>query len=110
MHRIASVASWIVAAAALTAIAAWPAYVGNGTDAARAASLPTHAPGHADYLERDRLIAFWERAHAEHRRGDMLSPTNLSAQYLQRYRERGDPGDVVRAMNLAQEALRAQPY
>jgi tetratricopeptide (TPR) repeat protein len=110
MHRIASIASWIVAAAALTAIAAWPAYVANGTNAARAASLPTPAPVHADYLERDRLIAFWERAHAEHRRGDMLSPTNLSAQYLQRYRERGDPGDVVRAMNLAQEALRAQPY
>ncbi|MDB5043344.1 MAG: hypothetical protein JWN27_4070 [Candidatus Eremiobacteraeota bacterium] len=110
MRRIAPMVSWVVAAVALTAIAAWPAYVGNGTKAARAASLPTPAPVHADYLERDRLIAFWERAHAEHRRGDMLSPTNLSAQYLQRYRERGDPGDVVRAVHLAHEALRAQPY
>jgi tetratricopeptide (TPR) repeat protein len=110
MHRITSMTAWAVAAVALTAIAAWPAYVGNGADAAHSASLPTPAPVHADYLERDRLIAFWERAHSEHRRGDMLSPTNLSGQYLQRYRERGDPGDVVRAMHLAQEALRAQPY
>jgi tetratricopeptide (TPR) repeat protein len=110
MHRFTSMAALAVVAAALSAIAAWPAYVENGVNAARTAALPTPAPVHADYLERDRLIAFWERAHAEHRRGDMLSPTNLSGQYLQRYRERGDPGDVVRAMHLAQEALRAQPY
>ncbi len=103
MHRITSMAAWAVGAIALTAIGAWPTYARNGANAARAASLPTPAPVHADYLERDRLIAFWERAHSEHWRGDMLSPTNLSVQYLQRYRERGDPGDVVRAMNLAQE-------
>jgi tetratricopeptide (TPR) repeat protein len=110
MHRVTATASWTLAAIALTAIAAWPAYVRNGANAARAASLPTPAPVHADYLERDRLIAFWERAHSEHRHGDMLSPTNLSGQYLQRYRERGDPGDVLRALDLAQEALRTQPY
>ncbi len=39
----------------------------------------------------------------------MLSPNNLSALYLQRYRERGDIGDVVRAQHTAEEALRAQP-
>src|SRR5260370_378262 len=110
MHRITSMAAWAVGAIALTAIGAWPTYARNGANAARAASLPTPAPVHADYLERDRLIAFWERAHSEHWRGDMLSPTNLSVQYLQRYRERGDPGEDVRAMKMAQEALRTQPY
>ncbi len=110
MRGASSLTAWVVAAIALGAIGAWPAYVRNGANAARAASLPTPAPVHADYLERDRLIAFWEQAQAQHLRGDMLSPTNLSDQYLQRYRERGDVGDVVRALHMAHEALRAQPY
>ncbi len=79
-------------------------------DVAHAAGVPTPAPVAADYLERDRLIAFWERAAAERRRGDMLSPSNLSAQYMQRYRERGDIGDVERALHQAERALAAQPY
>jgi len=33
----------------------------------------------------------------------------LAAQYLQRYRERGDVGDVLRAEAAAQRSLRAQP-
>ncbi len=100
----------LIAAIALGAIAAWPAYVRTSANAARAAALPTAAPVTADYLERDRLIAFWERAASEHRRGDMLTPANLSAQYMQRYRERGDIGDVERALHEAQLALQAQPY
>jgi len=55
-------------------------------------------------------IAFWERAVAEHHRGDMMSPATLSSEYLQRYRERGDIGDVVRALHGAWMSLRAQPY
>jgi tetratricopeptide (TPR) repeat protein len=100
---------WVSAAIALGAIAVWPSYVRNGADAAHAASLPTPAPVVADYADRDKLVAFWERAVGQHFRGDTISASHLSAQYMQRYRERGDIGDVVRAMHAAQAALRAHP-
>ena len=101
---------WVIAAIALAAIAVWPAYVRRSADAARAASLPTPAPVAQDYVGRDQVIAFWERAANEHHGGDMLSPGRLSAEYLQRYRERGDIGDVVRALHTAERSLAAQPY
>ena len=109
MHRFKPATMWVIAAIALGAIAVWPAYVRNSTDAARAAALPTAAPVTPDYLNRDRTIAFWERTSAEHHLGDMLTPGKLSAEYLQRFRERGDIGDVTRAMHEAQLSLRAQP-
>ncbi len=99
----------ITAAVALGAIAAWPSYVKSRADAARATALPPPAPVTADYRDRDRYIAFWERAMNEHHRGDMLSPAKLSDEYLQRYRERGDIDDVLRAAQAARLALRAQP-
>jgi len=101
---------WCATAIALVAIAVWPWYVRSAERAAPAVALPAAAPVTKDYLDRDRLIAFWERAEREHRRGDMLSPSNLSAQYMQRYRERGDIGDVERALDQARRALRAQPW
>jgi tetratricopeptide (TPR) repeat protein len=107
-----NVAAWTIraaAAVALGAIVAWPAYVLRESNAARASALPAPAPVTADYLERDKLVRFWEGAVAEHHRGDMLSPRMLSAQYLQRFREQGDIGDVLRAVNAAQVSLRAQP-
>lgn len=110
MHRLQLTVMWIIAAVALGAIAVWPAYVRNNTDAVRAAALPTAAPVAADYLTRDRVIAFWEKASAEHHRGDMMTPGKLSAEYLQRFRERGDIGDVTRALHQAQLSLAAQPY
>lgn len=67
------------------------------------------APVVADYRTRDRLVAFWERATKQHVRGDMLSPRQLATQYLQRYRERGDIGDVLRAEAAAKSSLRVQP-
>jgi tetratricopeptide (TPR) repeat protein len=99
-----------VAALALCAIAFWPSYVEHRADEARAASFPTPAPVTKDYLLRDKTIAFWERAVDEHHPGDMLSPQNLAEQYLQRYRERGDIDDVLRARHMALQALRAQPH
>jgi tetratricopeptide (TPR) repeat protein len=99
-----------IAAIALGAIAVWPWFVKNGAQAAHAASLPTAAPVSADYENRDRLIAFWERAQRKGLRGDLLSPEKLSGLYLQRYRERGDIDDVTRAVASAQRSLRAQPY
>ncbi|MDQ6943657.1 MAG: hypothetical protein M3169_14255 [Candidatus Eremiobacteraeota bacterium] len=97
-------------AIALGAIAVWPFYVRNRADAAHVAAFPTAAPVVADYVDRDKTIAFWERAVGERHRGDMLSPGKLSAEYLQRYRERGDIGDIVRALSLAERSYRTQPY
>jgi hypothetical protein len=63
----------------------------------------------ADYLQRDKLVAFWEKAVGERHRDDMLSPRMLADQYLQRYRERGDIDDVLRAAREARASLAAQP-
>ncbi|MGP6159616.1 MAG: tetratricopeptide repeat protein [Vulcanimicrobiaceae bacterium] len=109
-RNFAALATWVAAAVALGAIVAWPAYVQRASDAAHASALPPPAPVTPDYLERDKLIRFWEGAVNEHHHGDMLSPRMLSAQYLQRFREQGDTGDVLRAVNTAQLSLRAQPY
>lgn len=93
----------------LAGAAAWPRFVDRRTDVAAAAGLPTMAPVVADYLQRDRLVAFWERATNERHRGDFISPRMLAEQYLQRYRERNDIDDVLRAERAAEQSLRAQP-
>jgi tetratricopeptide (TPR) repeat protein len=106
----AAAATRVAAAIALGAIVVWPAYVRRESNIARASALPQPAPVTADYVERDKLIRFWEGAVNERHRSDMLSPRMLSAQYLQRFREQGDVADVVRAVNAARLSQRAQPY
>jgi hypothetical protein len=101
--------AWTVAAVALIAVALWPNVVKQRENAARAASYPTAAPVTADYELRDRTIAFWEGMVNKRLTEDMLSPRQLSLQYLQRYRERGDIGDVLRARSMAEQSLREQP-
>ena len=101
--------AWIVAALALCAAALWPAFVKQREDAARAASLPTAAPITADYLDRNRTIAFWEGMVRKRVADDMLSPRQLSFQYLQRYREHADIDDVLRARRMAELSLQKQP-
>jgi hypothetical protein len=96
-------------ALAIVAIALWPAYVERSASAARAAALPTMAPVVADYTSRDKQIAFWEGMVAKHNPQDMISPRQAAEGYLQRYRERGDIDDVLRAENDAKLSLRAQP-
>jgi tetratricopeptide (TPR) repeat protein len=66
------------------------------------------APPERDYLTRDATVAFLE---SRYKRDpvDMITPARLSAQYLQRYRERGDLGDVLRAQAAARESLRILP-
>lgn len=95
---------------ALCAIAAWPNYANRSADAAHAAALPTMAPVVADYQQRDKLIAFWEGLENKHNPQDMLSPRKLAEEYLQRYRERGDIDDVLRAQKSALLSLKAQPH
>jgi len=108
--RFSFVTLAVVAFVAIAATAAWPRYVQRSAEIVRASALPTMAPVTPDYLQRDRLVAFWERATDEHHPGDMLSPQNLAIQYMQRYRERYDVDDVVRAARATAESIRAQPY
>ncbi|MDQ6944079.1 MAG: hypothetical protein M3169_16395 [Candidatus Eremiobacteraeota bacterium] len=93
----------------LGAIAGWPGVVDPRVAGADVAVLQTPAPVLQDYLQRDRLVAFWEKAVRQHLRQDMLSPQNLAGQYLQRFREQGNVDDVLRARAAAELSLRAQP-
>jgi tetratricopeptide (TPR) repeat protein len=72
-------------------------------------SAPTPAPVEVDYLIRDKQIAFWENAERHSRANDMISPRMLATQYLMRYREHGDIGDVIRAREAASLSLRRAP-
>lgn len=92
----------IVAAIALGA--AWP-YV--AAHRAPAASMPL-APISTDYRLRDRTIAFYE-AQARRDPEDQITARILASQYLQRFRETGEIGDVARAEAQATRSLRLQP-
>ena len=100
----------VIVAGALVALAAWPVYLGahaSASDSAVAAMTP--APVKPDWKVRDPNIAFLE-SRAGKVRGDMLTPRMLSSEYLQRYRERGDLGDVLRAEHAARLSLAAMPH
>lgn len=101
---------WLIALAALAALAAWPLFIAGRASNAIAASEPPPAPVNRDYLTRDAQIAFWEGALRQGFANDMLSPRNLSSQYMQRYRERGDIGDVVRALAAAKREEAVVPH
>jgi tetratricopeptide (TPR) repeat protein len=95
---------------ALVALAGWPAFVAQRSaagDAAVAVAF-TPAPVTPDYLQRDGLVQFYERA--VHRTpGDQIMARMLAGQYLMRFRERGDIGDLRRARIAAQRSLAIQP-
>jgi tetratricopeptide (TPR) repeat protein len=93
---------------AIAALLVWPRYIDRGVSAATPA-LPTMAPVNPDYLQRDKLVAVWERSYRQHLPGDMISPRMLADQYLQRYREQMDVDDVLRAKAAADASMRAQP-
>ncbi|MBV8171014.1 MAG: tetratricopeptide repeat protein [Candidatus Eremiobacteraeota bacterium] len=95
----------IIAACALAALAAWPFALARQT--ARASlPLPTPAPVTADYRYRNSIVADLERLGRRH--PDQLDEQMLAAQYLQRYREAPDVGDVLRAVAAAQRSLHYQ--
>lgn len=101
-----------IALCALTAVVAlfgWPWFISHRVAAATAVSIPTAAPADRDDARRDSLIAFWEGAVREKHTNDMLSPRELASQYLQRYREKGDIDDVLRAEHMAQRSLAVEP-
>lgn len=88
---------------AFVAAGLWPWFAAHR---AQAAAIPA-APVDGDYVRRDRLIALYEtQARADP--GDQITARLLAAQYLQRFRERGDVGDVARAQAQAQRSLRLQ--
>ncbi len=68
----------------------------------------TPAPVKPDYQYRDSSVAFLESRYGKNAQ-DMIVPRMLSSEYLQRYRERGDVGDVLRARAAAQTSLRVMP-
>jgi tetratricopeptide (TPR) repeat protein len=95
----------VLAAMALTGLAAWPRFV--ATREAQASTAPTPAPVLADYLDRGRLVTFYEGA--VRRNTDQIVTRLLASQYLQRFRENGDPGDLVRGEHMARRSLAMQP-
>lgn len=102
---------WLIAASALIALAAWPAYLAwsERTDTSDPAAQLTPAPVKADYLGRDQTIGVLERDVARDS-GDQITSRMLSGEYMQRYRERGDVGDILRAEHAARASLKAQLY
>ncbi|MDP9106618.1 MAG: tetratricopeptide repeat protein [Candidatus Eremiobacteraeota bacterium] len=99
-----------IVAGALVALAAWPVYLGARASASGPpVAVLTPAPVKPDWKVRDANIAFLE-SRAGKVRGDMLTPRMLSGEYLQRYRERGDLGDVLRSEHAARLSLAAMPH
>ncbi len=105
-------ASWFIAATALGALAAWPLFSHNVTGSAANAADPvmmlTPAPVKSDFQYRDSNVAFLESRYKKNAQ-DMIVPRMLSGEYLQRYRERGDIGDILRAKAAAQTSLAVMP-
>jgi tetratricopeptide (TPR) repeat protein len=103
--------SWLIAATALVALAAWPAFSHEFTGSAESADPVmrlTPAPVKPDFQYRDANIAFFESRYKKNAQ-DMFIPRMLSAEYLQRYREHGDVGDILRAQATAQTSLDVMP-
>ena len=109
-------AAFVTAGVAIAALAAWPTFVAERSASGDAsAAIPavaasfTPAPVTPDYLQRDRYVAFYERAVRRSPR-DQIMARMLAGQYLMRFRERGDVGDLRRARAAAQQSLLIQPH
>jgi tetratricopeptide repeat protein len=101
---------WFLAATAVAALIAWPAFVQTHSTAtlAQSSSVWTPAPVIPDYANRDALVAAYE-TDARRNPQDQIVAQMLAGQYLLRYRERADVGDLLRAQNEANRSLRLQP-
>jgi tetratricopeptide (TPR) repeat protein len=96
--------SLIIAAIALGAIAAWPFFVARSARASHAYVAPVLP----DYIYRDKTISFYERRVREDPQ-DQISAKLLAGQYMQRYREALDVGDILRGIAQAKRSLKLQP-
>ncbi len=94
-----------LAAVALAAIAAWPFYYSH--HGAAQGSQATPAPVIADYVNRDRVVTLFEGN--VRRNPDQITTRMLASQYLMRYRETGDVGDLLRAEHTAARSIKLQP-
>lgn len=101
---------WSLVATAVAALLAWPAFMRVDAASTESAPMPawTAAPVIADYADRDALVSTYEADEKRNPR-DQIIATMLAGQYLQRYRERADVGDLLRAENEARHSLRLQP-
>ncbi|MDQ6943425.1 MAG: hypothetical protein M3169_13045, partial [Candidatus Eremiobacteraeota bacterium] len=86
----------------------WPAFASSRAAAGDPTAALTPAPLRDDATIRAKTIAF-EESRAPQDAEDQITPRLLADQYLQRYRERGDVGDVLRAQAMARRSLRIQP-
>lgn len=90
--------------AGVLAIVAWPLL-----GARHAIARPYVAPVLPDYSYRDQTVAFYEEQVREDPQ-DQIAANMLAAQYMARYRETQDVGDILRGLHQAARALRLQPY
>jgi len=97
------------AASAIVALAAWPYATARHAADVEAAAIGTPAPVRRDDLTRDKQIAFFERAAALRHKNDMMIPRMLASEYVQRYRERGDIDDLLRALAMTRRSHRVMP-
>lgn len=91
-------------AGAIVALAIWPVLMRNPAPAATF----TPAPVMRDYQLRDRFIAFYERE-VRKEPADQIKMRLLAAQYLARFHEQYDMGDVARAQRMAERSIQLQP-
>jgi len=93
-----------ITAGAIIALAVWPAII---THRAPAATF-TPAPVMRDYLQRDALVAFEEKIVRRHPT-DQITSRMLAGNYMNRFREQGDIGDVARSQAMAERSIELQP-
>lgn len=89
-------------------MAVWPGYVHDRAGGTDPIAALTPAPLRDDAAIRSETIALRERQLGGDP-GDQITPRLLAGDYLQRYRERGEIGDVLRAEAMARRSLRLQP-
>lgn len=94
----------VILAGAIVALALWPSLV---LKRAPAASF-TPAPVMRDYELRDQFIAFYE-LQVRKDPSDQIKIRILAQQYMSRFREQYDMGDIARAQHMAERSIVLQP-
>lgn len=93
----------LIGATVVTALVAWPVFGSGSAERSR----PVPAAVLPDYLYRDKTIAFFEQRVARDP-ADQISARMLAQQYMQRFREAGDIGDIQRSLKQAHRSIDLQ--